>query len=260
MRENAIRKLWADDKPALIGWLGIPSSVSAELMAREGWDCICLDMQHGAIDYTDALPMLQAISTTDATPMIRLEGNDPARIGKLLDAGAYGVICPMINTAAQAAAFLRACHYEPKGNRSIGPLRAALYAGADYVKHANETILALPMIETSEALANLEEILSVPGLEAIYVGPSDLAASMGYSSGFDPEFPEVYEAILHIAARCRHHGVVAGIHVGSVDYGQRMIAAGYRLLAYRSDFRLLQWISSRALAAMRRGTPDPAVP
>jgi len=134
MRENKIRKIWAQGGTVINGWLAIPSSISAELMAQLGWDSICIDMQHGAIDYSDALPMLQAISTTDTTPLIRIPWFDPAIIGKSLDAGAYGIICPMVNNRAEAQAFVAACRYAPQGQRSVGPLRASLYAGADYVK------------------------------------------------------------------------------------------------------------------------------
>ena len=200
MRENKIRNIWAEGGTALTGWLAIPSSLSAELMAKQGWDAICVDLQHGAIDYQIALTMLQAISTTDATPIARVPGNDAAIIGKLLDAGAYGIICPMVNTRAQAEAFVRACRYPPDGHRSVGPLRASLYGGADYVKHANTTILTMAMIETAEAVENLDDILETPGLDAVYVGPSDLAVSMGESAGFDPAFPAVMKAIEKIAA------------------------------------------------------------
>ncbi|MGE0008219.1 MAG: HpcH/HpaI aldolase/citrate lyase family protein [Parvibaculaceae bacterium] len=260
MRENKVRKIWAEGGTVINGWLAIPSSISAELMAKQGWDSICIDMQHGAIDYTDALPMLQAISTTDTTPLIRIPWFDPAIIGKSLDAGAYGIICPMVNSRKEAEAFVAACRYAPLGMRSVGPLRASLYAGADYVKHANSTILAIAMIESAEALKNVEEVLTTPGLDGIYVGPSDLAVSMGESAGFDPRFPKVFEAIRHVAAMARKHGIPAGIHVGSVKYGLEMVEAGYRFVSYLSDFRMLQTIAAKSLAALRAGAPDPSVP
>ena len=260
MRENKIRKIWGQGGTVINGWLAIPSSISAELMAQLGWDSICIDMQHGAIDYSDALPMLQAISTTDTTPLIRIPWFDPAIIGKSLDAGAYGIICPMVNNRAEAQAFVAACRYAPQGQRSVGPLRASLYAGADYVKHANSTIITMAMVESAEAVKNVEDILTTPGLDSIYVGPSDLAVSMGENAGFDPRYPKVFEAIKHVGAMAKKHKIAAGIHVGSVQYGMEMIAAGYSFVSYLSDFRMLQTIAAKGLAALRAGKPDPSVP
>ena len=179
MRENKLRTLWKNGGVAVNGWLGIPSSASAESMARCGWDSLVVDLQHGLVDYTDAVPMLQAISQTDTTPMARVPWNMPDIIMKLLDAGAYGIVCPMINTPAECEEFIQNCRYAPRGRRSFGPIRAVMYAGADYWKYANETILTIAMIETQQALDNLDEILKTPGLDAIYVGPSDLGLSLG---------------------------------------------------------------------------------
>jgi len=260
MRENKIRRIWAEGGNVVNGWLAIPSSVSAELMAHAGWDSLCVDLQHGAIDYQVAVTMLQAISTTETVPLVRVPWNDPAIIGKLLDAGAYGVICPMVNTRAQCEAFVGACRYAPEGYRSVGPLRASLYGGADYVAQANKTVLTMAMIETRQAIENLEEILATPGLDAVYVGPSDLSVSMGYTAGFDPAFPEVLDAILKVPAVAKRHGVFPGIHVGSVAFGKRMYDAGYRFTSYMSDFRFLQWLAGRAVTAMRAGKPGESVP
>ena len=260
MKENKARTILMSGGEVVTGWLAIPSSISAELMARQGFDALTVDMQHGAIDYVDAIPMLQAISTTDATPFVRAPWNDPSILGRILDAGAYGIICPMIDTGQEAEAFVRACRYHPKGQRSVGPLRASLYAGSDYVRHANETILTLAMVESRQAIDNLDDILRVPGLDGIYVGPSDLAVSMDESAGFDPRFPAVYEAIQYVAARCKERKIVAGIHVGSVQYGQEMRELGYRFMAYLSDFRMMQWAASNGLAAFRTGTPAPNAP
>lgn len=259
MRENNIRKIWADGGTVINGWLAIPSSISAELMALQDWDSVCIDLQHGAIGYETALTMLQAISTTSKTPIIRVPANESGIIGKVLDAGAYGVICPMVNTAAEALSFVRSCRYAPMGQRSVGPLRASLYAGADYVKHANTTVLTMPMIESAEAVKNLDQILATPGLDSVYVGPSDLSVSMGESAGFDPLFPEVLKAIELIAAKATKAGVVPGIHVGSVAYAKRCRDMGYRLITYLSDFRLLQQATARSIAAVRAFEPAPGV-
>jgi len=157
MRENPLRRIWAEGRAAVNGWLAIPSSFSAETMAHQGWDSLTVDMQHGVVDYQTAVTMLAAISTTDVTPLVRVPWLDPGIIMKMLDAGAYGVICPMVNTVADAETLVGACRYPPAGRRSFGPIRALLYAGADYPKHANETVIAFAMIETQEALDNLDQ-------------------------------------------------------------------------------------------------------
>lgn len=251
MRPNNVRALWQKNTSVYNGWLMIPSSASAELIARQGWDAVTVDMQHGMIDYSDALTMLQAISVTDTTPFVRVPSLESGIIGKVLDAGAYGVICPMVNTRAQCEHFVRSCRYAPLGHRSMGPVRATMYAGPDYAAHANDTVVAMAMIETQEAVDNLDEILSTPGLDAIFVGPSDLSVSMGHAPGFDPRFPKVYAAIERIAEACGRHGVVAGIHTGSVEYTREMEALGYRFFAYLSEFRFMALAGGKALAELK---------
>ncbi|RMF77330.1 MAG: 2,4-dihydroxyhept-2-ene-1,7-dioic acid aldolase, partial [Chloroflexi bacterium] len=140
MRENTVKTLWQNGEAAINGWLHIPSTWSAEVMAHQGWDSLTIDMQHGMTGYQTALYMLQALSTTDVVPLVRVTWNEPGLIGRMLDAGAYGVICPMVNTREQCEAFVGACRYHPMGYRSLGPTRAKLYAGDDYAAHANETI------------------------------------------------------------------------------------------------------------------------
>jgi 4-hydroxy-2-oxoheptanedioate aldolase len=251
---------WAAGEAAINGWLAIPNTVTAELTAKADLDSVTVDLQHGLIDYQAALLMLQALSASGVTPMARAPWLEPGIIMKLLDAGAYGIICPMIDTGEQAKAFVGACRYAPDGYRSVGPLRAAIYAGADYVQHANRTVLALAMIETRRALGNLDAILSTPGLDGIYVGPSDLSVSMGCAAGFDPEFPEVIDAIEQIAETADRHGIPAGIHVGSVGYGLRMMELGYRFITILSEYRLMTWAAGNAVTALRKGEPSPSAP
>lgn len=260
MRVNKVKSLWAEGREALTGWLAIPSGLSAEMMAQQDFDAITVDMQHGCADYSDMLAMLQAISTTDKTPFVRVPWNDPSIIGRVLDAGAFGVICPMVNSAAECRAFVEACRYYPEGGRSVGPIRAGLYGGADYFAKANETIITMAMIEHKDGVAALDEILATPGLDAIFVGPSDLAVSMGHTPGFDPQWDDVKDAIRLIAERCIAHNVVPGIHVGSVAYGEEMRQMGYKFQAYLSDFRMLQMAFAKAMPAMRSGTPAATAP
>ena len=150
-----------EGKPVFNGWLQIPSSVSAEIMSNQPWDSLTIDMQHGLIDYSNAVPMLQSISTTDVTPMVKVNWNDPGQIMNILDAGSYGVICPIGSNKQDAEKFVQACMYPPEGYRSYGPMRGLIYGGSDYAKFANYEILKFAMIETREALDNLDEIMSV---------------------------------------------------------------------------------------------------
>jgi 4-hydroxy-2-oxoheptanedioate aldolase len=252
VRENTLKAIWARGDAVVNGWLAIPSAFSAEVMAHQGFDSLTIDMQHGVTDYEVAVTMLQAISTTPVIPLARVPWNEPGRIMKILDAGAYGIICPMINTRAQAEALVQACRYPPRGFRSWGPVRASLYAGADYGDHADDTILVMPMIETLEALQNLDDILGVPGVDAVYVGPSDLSLAMGCKPRLDQTDPPVVEAQHRIADACKQHGVVAGIHNNTAAYAAKMIAAGYRFVTLASDSRFLAARAAEEVAAVRK--------
>jgi 4-hydroxy-2-oxoheptanedioate aldolase len=255
MRKNAVLETLRNGGEVVTGWLATNSTLNAELFTNRGFDAVTVDMQHGVADYNDLVPMLQAISAGAATPLVRTPWNDPAIIGRILDAGAYGIICPMVNTAEEADNFVQASRYFPKGRRSVGPIRASLYGGADYFAHANEEIMTLAMIESKEAVDNLDAILDTPNLDGIFVGPSDLAVSMGYKPGFDPAFPEVHEAVELIVARCKEKGKIAGTHCGSVVYGQKMRELGYQFMAYLSDFRMLEGFAAPALKAFKSGKP-----
>jgi len=252
MRENSLKAIWARGEAVVNGWLSIPSSFSAEVMAHQGFDSLTVDMQHGVIDYQAAVTMLQAISTTTTMPLARVPWNDPAHLMKVLDAGVYGVICPMISTREQAEALVQACKYPPRGFRSWGPVRASLYAGADYGDHANAEVVVMPMIETAEALKNLDDILSVPGVDAIYVGPSDLSLALGYKPRLDQTDAGVVEAQKKIVATCQKHGVVAGIHNNSAAYALRMIEQGYRFVTVASDSRVMAVKAAEEVAAVRQ--------
>jgi 4-hydroxy-2-oxoheptanedioate aldolase len=248
MRENRLRSLWRDNKPALNGWLAVPNGFSAEVMANQGWDSLTIDLQHGVVDYQAMVGMLQAISTTPTVPVVRVPWLDPAALMKALDAGAYGLICPMINTPEDAAKLVAWTHYAPQGGRSFGPVRASIYGGADYPERANETITVFAMIETAQALSNLDEILAVEGLDGVYVGPSDLSLSLGCKPTFDDVDAPVAEAIEHIVNRATAHGRIAGIHNGRVDVARARAALGYRFLTVGSDARLLAAGSQQVLS------------
>jgi 4-hydroxy-2-oxoheptanedioate aldolase len=251
MRENRLRTLWRDDKAAVNGWLAIPNSFSAEVMAHQGWDTLTIDLQHGVIDYQVMVTMLQAISSTPTVPIVRVPWLEPSILMKALDAGAYGVICPMVNTREDAQRLVAYTNYAPKGGRSFGPIRALLYGGADYADHANDTIVRFAMIETAQALDNLDAILSVEGLDAIYIGPSDLSLSLGCRPVFDDIDPKAAQAMDHILARAKAHGVQAGVHNGRTDVALARIAKGFRFVTVGSDARLMAAGAQQVMAQMR---------
>src|ERR1035437_4683539 len=251
MRANRLRTIWQSGGAVVNGWLAIPNSFSAETMAHQGWDSLTIDLQHGVVDYQAMIPMLQAISTTDTVPVVRVPWLEPGSLMKALDAGAYGVICPMVNTPDDARNLVAYTHYAPRGTRSFGPVRALLYSGADYPQHANDTIVTFAMIETATALNNLDAILSVPGLDAIYIGPSDLSLALGCTPTFDDLDQKAAEAVDHILARAKAHGVVAGIHNGSTEAALRRIAKGFQFVTISSDARLMAAGAQAVVAKMR---------
>jgi 4-hydroxy-2-oxoheptanedioate aldolase len=251
MRENRLRTLWKNGQAAVNGWLAVPHAFSAEVMAHQGWDTLTIDLQHGVVDYQAMVGMLQAISTTPTVPVVRVPWLEPGILMKTLDAGAYAVICPMVNTREDAQRLVAWTNYAPRGTRSFGPVRALLYGGADYPQHANDTIVRFAMIETAQALDNLDAILSVEGLDAVYIGPSDLSLALGCRPVFDDVDPPVAQAIEHILARAQAHGVVAGIHNGAPEVARSRIDKGFRFVTVASDARILAAGSQQILAKMR---------
>jgi 4-hydroxy-2-oxoheptanedioate aldolase len=256
MRENRLRTLWKAGTTAINGWLAIPNGFAAETMAHQGWDTLTVDMQHGVVDYQSMVGMLQAISTTPTVPIVRVPWLEPGILMKSLDAGAYAVICPMVNTREDAQKLVAYTHYAPRGVRSFGPVRATLYGGADYPAHANDTIVTFAMIETAQALDNLDDILSVEGLDAIYIGPSDLSLSLGCRPVLDDVDPKAAQAIDHILARAKAHGVVAGIHNGGTDNALARAAKGFQFVTVSSDARLMAAGSQQILGTMRSTAVD----
>jgi 4-hydroxy-2-oxoheptanedioate aldolase len=252
-RLNGVRELWQAGKPVINSWLGVPSSFSAEVMANAGWDSLVVDMQHGMIDYQMMVTMLQGISTTNTTPLVRVPWNDPAHIQKSLDAGAYGIVCPMINNRAEAEKFVGSMRYAPVGYRSSGPIRASLYGGADYHAKANDIVVAFGMIETQEALDNLDDILATPGLDAIYVGPSDLSISLGYNPGGDKPDNWMMSALQKILDGCKKHKVQPGIHCGAPSYALKMIEMGFTFVTVGGDTRFVTMGAAAAVQEMRTG-------
>ena len=250
MRINKLKQMFKKGDPIVNGWLQIPSAFSAEVMAHQGWDSCTIDMQHGVIDYQNALNMLQAISITEVTPLARVNWNEPGQIMKILDAGCYGIICPMVSNRKEAENFVQACLYPSKGYRSFGPVRGLLYGGSDYAKHSDNEILKLAMIETKEALEKLDEILDTPNLDGIYIGPADLSLSIGEEPGFDkPENTAAYKEITRILEAAKRRSLLAGIHNGTAEYAKKMIEKGFNLVTVGSDQRFM---SSGAKTAIEK--------
>ena len=259
MRPNALRTLWQAGGAAVNGWLAIPNSFSAEVMAHQGWDSLTIDLQHGVVDYQAMVTMLQAISTTPTVPVVRVPWLEPGALMKALDAGAYAVICPMVSTREEAQKLVAWTTYAPRGTRSVGPVRALYYGGADYPQHADSTVVRFAMIETAAALDNLDAILSVEGLDAVYIGPSDLSLALGCKPGMDDLEPLAQQAVDHILARAKAHGVVAGIHNSGPAAARARIAKGFQFVTVSSDARLIAAGAQDVLSAMRAGaTAQPA--
>jgi 4-hydroxy-2-oxoheptanedioate aldolase len=258
MRPNGLRTLWQQGGAAVNGWLAIPNGFSAEVMAHQGWDSLTIDMQHGVVDYQAMVSMLQAVSTTATVPVVRVPWLEPGILMKTLDAGAYAVICPMVNTRQDAQNLVAWTNYAPRGTRSFGPVRAMLYGGPDYPQYANETVVRFAMIETRQALENLDEILTVEGIDAVYIGPSDLSLSLGCRPVFDDLDPDAAQAVEHILARAQANGVVAGIHNGTPEAALARIAKGFQFVTISSDARLIAAGAQQLISKMRAAPPSPA--
>jgi 4-hydroxy-2-oxoheptanedioate aldolase len=250
MIKNQVLEIWGQGGAVVNAWLHIPHSYLAEVISRVGFDAVTCDMQHGLVDDSGLLTMLTAISTTTAVPMVRVPALDPAVIGRVLDAGALGVICPMINTPEDAARLISSCRYAPQGWRSFGPNRASFF-GADYVQEANRVVVPFAMIETAQAIENLEAILSTEGMRAVYVGPADLALSLGCAPRVDPTERIVVDAIDHIVQRARAKNIIAGIHTGSVEGASTMVDKGYQLVTLSSDRVMLETMARNLLGDLR---------
>lgn len=254
MIKNKVRQLWSDGKPVLHGWLSIGNPFTAEIMAAQGYDAISVDWQHGALDYSALLPMFQAMRASGVVIGARVPWLDPAAIMKALDAGAMQIICPMINSAEQAAQFVSYLRYPPDGQRSFGPTRAAFAQGADIHSEANAKIVGWAMVETKEAMDNLDAIAATPGLDGIYVGPADLTFSLHdgkYPPGFDREEPEMIAVLQTIAQTCSKYGIRAALHCGTAEYAARAIGWGYSMTTVSGNSRLLAGAATASVKAFR---------
>lgn len=217
-----------------------PTPWVTEWMSKSGIESITLDLQHGMIENSDLLALLQAIRAGGGLPLARLAWNRPEHIMKALDYGVEGLICPMIEDAADTAAFVRAAKYPPLGNRSFGPFRAGLYAAGDYFATANENTLCFAMIETAAAAANLAAIAATPGLDGLYVGPFDLSVGLERPTRADFSDPELLAVIDAALAEARRHDLRTGIFTANPADARRMAAKGFDLISCGTEDMVFQ--------------------
>jgi 4-hydroxy-2-oxoheptanedioate aldolase len=250
-----LREMWADDRATLGAWLSSPSTAVAETTARVGFDYVCVDNQHGAVDYQATVGMVQGILLGGSRAIARVPWNEPGILGKMLDAGVEGVVVPMVNSVAEAQAVVRGTRYPPLGERSFGPVMAGMRTDG-YHASANDRVAVIPMIETVQAVRNIDDILAVPGVDAIYVGPADLSLSLGLPPGNNDDRSEFTEALLAIVAACRKAGVVPGIH-STGDLTPRRLEQGFRMITVTSDLLAMRVRMTEELA-QGRGAQGPA--
>ena len=253
--DKRIEGLWNSGQAIVCGWLLLPDSLTAEIMANQGYDTVTIDLQHGLIDYQTALSMLQAMNGSSTVPFARVPWLDPAIIMKLLDAGILGIICPMTNTADEARRLASYVRYPPVGERSFGPARAGFIVDPDYGGKANDMVKCLAMIETAEGYRNVEEIVQVEGIDGVYIGPIDLTLGLYGNDlpiGIDREEPEMIEAIKKILNSAHAAGKKAGIHCGTPEFAARMTDLGFDMVALSTDLGLFSAASKSSLEATRR--------
>jgi len=251
MRPNTFKRKLAAGETTVGAWLSIPSGYAAEIVASQGVDAAVVDLQHGMIGLDTALAMLQAVSATNATPLARSGGIDDAQIMRLLDSGAYGVVCPMISTPQDAAEFVAACRYPPVGRRSYGPARGLLYGGPDYVSRANGEIMAVAMIETRAGVDNVQQIAAVEGVDALFIGPNDLALDLGSEPVPESRDPVVVDAIRRIREAGAEAGIPVGIFASTPEAAAARAREGFLWVVPDNDAGLLAKATARGVAAVR---------
>ena len=235
-------------------WCGLPEPLVAELLVREGFDTAVLDMQHGAYDVEAAMRGIGNLAVAGKPALVRIAVGDFATASRMLDSGAAGIIAPMINSVADAKTFAAFCKFPPMGERSWGPHRAISLTGMDhptYLAKANSIQLAIAMIETREALAALDDILAVPGIDGVFVGPSDLSLTLSHGAAVNPAHPDVDAALTHVAARAKAHGKFAGLFTFAGAKAKEMAGRGYALCSVATDQIMLRAVAKAELAAAR---------
>jgi 4-hydroxy-2-oxoheptanedioate aldolase len=250
MKAQPIRDAWAAGRTVTNLWLDIGSSLTAEALGKVGFDALTIDLQHSLIDQATAVAMLQSISLGNSVPFVRVAQNHPTDIGFALDAGAFGIIGPLIESAEDCRRFVAACRYPPQGNRSWGPMRGLLACGEDYFALANDDIIKIALIETKAGIDNIDEIARTPGLDAIYLGPNDMAISYGGRPSYLPSHPDVLLAMNVMLRAAKDAGIVPAVHCGSIDMALSMKEKGFRFVTLMSDTKHLIAAAKAAVSAV----------
>jgi len=253
LKKNRVKELWRNGEAAVGTWLVLGSPITAEIIAQMGFDWVVVDTEHGSIDIGTTQSIIQAVSTTGTVPMVRVPWNDPMSIKRALDAGAYGLVIPMVNSREEVISAVNATRYPPVGNRSYGGPRVRLYGGVSYFENANEEIALMVQIEHIDAVNNVDEILSVEGIDGFFIGPSDLAISMGLKPGLDNTDSRHVDAVNKTLAASQKYGVAGGIQVNTPEAVNERIAQGFKFIALTSDEGFLR---GAALSAFSKVSQD----
>lgn len=254
---DPVRRRWAAGEAAFNAWSTFPGVASAAILASAGFDAVTVDLQHGEHTPTGFGETVDAIERAGAVPFVRLRWNDPGSSMRALDLGARGLICPMVNSADEAEAFVRYCRYPPLGARSYGPVRSAYGTARAQTEAANAAVLAFAQIETAEGFANVEAICATQGLDGVYVGPADLSLTLGFDGFADLGATEMRDALRRIVHAATAAGIVPGIHSPTADQAIEMVRAGFRLVGAAGDRELLGSGGAESLARVRaEGRPN----
>ena len=245
---RSLRTLWNDGATTLGGWLSLREPILAEAAGSSGYDYVCIDMQHGLADYEQTVVLLHALARTPTVPIVRVPWNEQGIIGRVLDAGAMGVIIPMVNSVEEARRAVAACRYAPIGARSFGPLAAGVRHGGGYYGSANDLVACIPMIETRQAVEAIDDILGVEGIDAVYIGPADLSITYGLPPAMDNPGEPFDGALATVVAACQRHGVVPGIH-SAASLAAKRHGGGFRMITVSSDV-------AGAMATLRKDAAD----
>lgn len=254
MPKISLRERLGKSEPLYFGWCSLPGVLQAEAMARLPFEAVCIDMQHGLMGFTDITSMVPTLNGHEKYSIVRVPWNDPGIIGQALDVGSHMLIAPMINSGADAARLVQSAKYPPMGQRSWGSYALSQHGGLskeDYLKTANAITMAVAMVETEEALDNLEAICSTEGLDGIFVGPSDLTISLSKGTRIDPAYEKSQKAFEKIVKTAARHGLPAGIFGGSPAFVRSSAALGYKFICSNADTALMNDGAKAFLAAVQ---------
>ena len=255
MRPNKTKRALQAGQSALGIMISSVSPLAAEAVATTGFDWVMVDLQHGEPDLSNLLNLLHGISTTDATPFVRVPINEFVPINRALDLGAYGIVVPLVNTPEEAAAAVHAAKYPPMGARSWGPVRGSIYGGGDYFRESNDEIALVVMIETAEAVRNVRAIIATEGIDSCYIGPNDLSISYGVAPGGDhgqTMAAPVEEAMATVLAACQEAGKAAGIHVYNAAAANRRLKQGFRFVSINNELGIMRAAVAAEFGAVER--------